>query len=121
MRDYTKIKAFLLVDDLVILVYHLTKNFPTEEKFGLVPQIRRAIISVSSNIVEGCYRQSHKEFIRFLEIAYASLKESHYQINISRRLGYLDLNTFKQIDEKMNEAEKVLASYYKFQKKDIQK
>lgn len=64
-----------------------------------------------SNIVEGFYRQSQKEFIRFLEIAFASLKESHYQINISMRLGYIDSNTFELIHKKMNEAEKVLASY----------
>ena len=119
MRDYTKIKAFMLVDELVIFVYHVTKKFPVEEKFGLVQQIRRAIISVSSNIVEGCFRQSKKEFIRFLEIAYASLKEAHYQLNISMRLGYLDSKTYELIDKKMTEAEKVLVAYYKFQKNDL--
>lgn len=119
MRDYTKIKAFVLADELVIPVYQVTKNFTADEKFGLVQQIRRAITSVPSNIVEGCYRQSHQEFIRFLEIAYSSLKECHYQIGISKRLGYLDSQAHDLLDKKLTEAEKVLAAFNKFQKRNI--
>ncbi len=109
-----------MADELVITIYQKTKNFPADEQFGLVQQIRRSAVSVPSNIVEGCYRQSQKEFIRFLEIAYSSLKECHYQINISGRLGYLDSQTHDLLDHKITEAEKVLIAFYKFQKKNIQ-
>jgi len=67
MRDHNKLRAFELADELVLMIYSSTKQFPSEEKFGLTLQIRRAIISVTSNIVEGCARESQTEYHRFLE------------------------------------------------------
>ena len=108
MRDYTKLDAFKLSNDLVLEVYRLTSQFPKFELYGLTSQIRRAIISVPSNIVEGNYRNSQKEYYNFLEIAFASLKESRYQMNLASRLNYLDLKGFQSCDEKFQRIEHVL-------------
>ena len=90
MRDHTKLRAFELADEVVLLIYRATREFPKEEVYGLVSQMRRAAVSVPSNIVEGCARESQTEYLRFLEIAFGSLRELHYQFGLSKRLGYLD-------------------------------
>ena len=90
MRDHTKLRAFELADKTVLLIYRITKGFPREELYGMTSQMRRAVISVPSNIVEGCARESEAEYLRFLEIAFGSLRELHYQFDLSKRLGYLN-------------------------------
>lgn len=119
MRDYTQIRAFLHADDLVYNIYQETRNFPIEERYGLTQQIRRAIISVSSNIVEGCCRNSKKEFVRFHEIACSSLKEAHYQLDLSMRLGFLNSTAYNQLNEKFIATEKILFSYYRHHKAQL--
>ena len=94
MRDHTKLRAFELADEVAILTYRETRNFPKDEMYGLTSQMRRAAVSVPSNIVEGCARESQVEFLRFLEIAFASLRELRYQVGLSKRLGYFDGNSF---------------------------
>jgi four helix bundle protein len=108
MRDHTKLRAFELADELVFLVYKITAGFPREELFGLISQIRRAAISIPSNIVEGCARDSEAEYLRFLNIAFGSLRELHYQLNLSKRLGFLSDQDFSLIEPKVIETEKVL-------------
>ena len=80
MRDHKKLRAFELADEVAVLVYRITAGFPREELYGLTSQMRRAAVSVPSNIVEGCTRDSQKDYLRFLYIAFGSLKELHYQI-----------------------------------------
>ncbi|PIX25843.1 MAG: four helix bundle protein, partial [Deltaproteobacteria bacterium CG_4_8_14_3_um_filter_43_13] len=89
MRDHTKLRAFELADEVAMLVYRVTAGFPKGELFGLTAQIRRAAVSVPSNIVEGCARDSEADYLRFLNIAFGSLRELHYQLNLSKRLGFL--------------------------------
>ncbi len=108
MRDHTKLKAFELADDVALLVYRITAGFPKEELYGLTSQMRRAAVSVPSNIVEGCARDSQADYLRFLSIAFGSLRELHYQLSLSVRLGFVTELDFSQIEAKIIEAEKVL-------------
>ena len=108
MRDHTKLRAFELADELVVLIYRVTAGFPKEEMYGLISQIRRAAISVPSNIVEGCARDSQADYLRFLNIAFGSLRELHYQLDLSRRLGFLSNEDLSLIEPKVIETEKVL-------------
>ena len=75
-RDHTKLRAFELADELALLVYQVTARFPREELYGLTAQMSRAAISVPSNIVEGCARDSQADYLRSLSIAFGSLKRT---------------------------------------------
>lgn len=74
LRDHTKLKAFEITDELAISVYDITRDFPKSVIYGLTSQMRSAAVSVPSNIEEGCARESQIEYLRFLEIAFASLR-----------------------------------------------
>jgi four helix bundle protein len=108
MRDHTKLRAFELADEVVMLVYQVTAGFPREEMYGLTSQMRRAAVSVPSNIVEGCARDSLADYLRFLHMAFGSLRELHYQIGLSKRLGFLCNKDSSLIKPKIVETEKVL-------------
>ena len=90
MRDYKKIKAWQHADDLTVAIYEATKTFPKEECHGLTSQLRRAAYSVPANVVDGAARNSQKDYLHFLQIARASLAETHYFLHLSLRLGYFD-------------------------------
>lgn len=92
-------KSVKLVSD----VYSRTKNFPNEEKFGLVSQMRRSSISIPSNIAEGASRKSSIERKRFYEIARSSLVELDTQIELSVELGFLNESEVSKIEEFANE------------------
>ena len=117
MRDHTKLRAFELADELAVLTYQVTREFPKEETYGLTSQMRRSAVSVPSNIVEGCARESQAEYFRFLEIAFGSLKELHYQYGLSRRLGYTDESNVLEYDSKTIEAQKVLGALIRSMRK----
>lgn len=89
MRDYSKIEAWKLADDLTVAVYEKTRTFPKEEIYGLTAQLRRASYSVPANIVEGSSRKSKKDYLHFLYIACGSLAESQYFIHLAHRLNYI--------------------------------
>jgi len=108
MRDHTKLKAFELADEVALSIYKITAGYPKEELYGLTSQMRRAAVSVPSNIVEGCARDSQADYQRFLTIAFGSLRELHYQLGLSNRLGFLDNQDLAMIEPKVVEAEKVL-------------
>jgi four helix bundle protein len=102
MRDHKKLRAFELADNLALLVYRTTMNFPRDEQFGLTAQMRRAAVSIASNIVESCGRETSGDYIRFLDIAHASARELEYQISLAGRLEYLaraDAEDLKRLAE----------------------
>ncbi len=89
MRDFTKIEAWRLADDLAVGVYESTRSFPREELYGLTQQLRRAASSVPANTAEGSARETKPDYLHFLHIARGSLAETQYFIHLSTRLGYL--------------------------------
>ena len=118
MRDYHKLRAFELADQLALAIYRCTKSFPKEEIFGLTSQIRRAAVSAPSNIVEGCAKSSQADYSRFLEIAYGSVCEVEYQLSLAERLGYLDLQSAKEVTSLANETGRVLNGLLRSLKSD---
>jgi four helix bundle protein len=78
--------------ELALEVYRVTRTFPREEQFGLASQIRRSAVSVASNLVEGCARQSEKDFLRFVDIAMGSARELEFQLDLAQQLGFLGEN-----------------------------
>jgi four helix bundle protein len=89
MRDYTRIDAWRLADDLTVAIYEQTRSFPSDERYGLTSQIRRASYSVPANIVEGSSREIQRDYLHFLYIARGSLSETQYFIHLAKRLAYL--------------------------------
>ena len=96
--DHKDLDVWIKSIELVTEIYSITANFPNEEKYGIVSQIRRAAVSIPSNIAEGCARFSDKENLRFLDIARGSLAELETQLIISKNLGFIDSdNLIKKI------------------------
>lgn len=96
---------------LVNNIYLETTKFPKEEIYGLTSQIRRASVSIPSNIAEGYGRQSKKEYIRFLNIAISSLFEVQTQLEIGKNLSFLKENNFNSLYEDTREIERMLSSF----------
>ena len=90
MSDYKELDVWGKSMDLVEEIYKITNGFPTVEKFGLISQLRRATISIPSNIAEGSQRKSEKEFVNFIHIAKGSLAELETQIILCNRLGFIN-------------------------------
>ncbi len=101
-RDYKKIVAWQRAHQLTLMIYNKTKGFPSEERFGLTSQLRRAAYSVPSNVVEGSGRGTKKEYLRFLYISLASLKETEYFLLLSHDLGYLNKPDYEELTELVN-------------------
>ena len=113
MKCPSDLVVFKKADELVKTVYWLTNHFPSEEKFELVKQIRRAAVSVPSNLAEGCSRTSPKDFARFVEIALGSAMELEYQLGLARDL--LSMGAFVamkldvlEVDRVVNQAVEVV-------------
>jgi len=101
MATHKELEVWKLGIDLVEKIYQITEEFPKEEIYGLTSQIRRAGISIPSNIAEGASRKNRKEYIQFLYIALGSLSELETQLIISQRLKYLDSETIFDEVEKL--------------------
>jgi four helix bundle protein len=89
MQRFTELKVWQRSHALTLRIYRLTKELPADEKYGLVAQLRRAAVSVPTNIAEGSKREGNQDFARFLNIAEGSLFEAEYLIMLSRDLEYL--------------------------------
>jgi four helix bundle protein len=116
-KPHKNLKAWQLAMDIAVDVYSNSENFPAEERFGLTSQIRKSAVSVPSNIAEGAARQTQKEFTNFLHIAQGSLSELDTQLELTRRLEYIDQNSWKVLDDKLIEEDKVLSGLIRSQKK----
>ena len=92
-------------------IYKTSQNFPKEEQFGLTSQIRRSAVSIPSNISEGYGRESANEYLRFLNIAIASLFELQTQLEISYNLKYIQKENFEMMYDSSREIERMLSSF----------
>ncbi|MBX3007888.1 MAG: four helix bundle protein [Melioribacteraceae bacterium] len=111
--SHKKLDVWKFSLEMVVKIYSLTKMFPKEELFGLSSQLKRASVSVTSNIAEGLSRISTNEKFRFLEIARSSLVEIDTQIEISIKLNYCDKEDIKEIDQLMNSVFAMITSLMK--------
>ena len=110
MQDFTKLKVWQKAHTFTINLYKISSTFPSEEKFGLTNQIRRASVSIESNLAEGAGRTSNKDFSRFLGIAQGSAFEVKCQILIAKDLGYIENNKSELLMDKINEVSRMLTS-----------
>jgi four helix bundle protein len=96
-RDHRKLRVFVDADALICDIYRATATFPAEERFGLQTQIRRAAISTAANIVEGCARRKHGEYVNFLNVATGSSAELCYLLEVAERLTLLPADAFEAL------------------------
>lgn len=115
-KPHRKLDVWNLSMDLALQVYRATKNFPRAEMFGLRAQTRRAAVSIPSNIAEGAARQTRREFANFLHIAQASLSELDTQLEIARRLTYLEGTRWQELDSVMVRVDKMLTGLIRRQR-----
>ncbi|OGX41399.1 MAG: four helix bundle protein [Omnitrophica WOR_2 bacterium RIFCSPLOWO2_12_FULL_50_9] len=119
MRNYKSIKAFQLADDFAVEIYKVTQQFPKEELYGLTSQLRRAVVSVPTNIAEGASRQHQKDYLQFLYVARASLAETEYLLHLTNKLGYLRDELFGRIEEQKQEVAKTLFGLIEAVKREL--
>ena len=108
IREFTDLKAWQEGHKLVLAIYVVTKDFPSKETYSLVDQMRRAAVSITSNIAEGFGRHSMKEKTQFYYLAQGSLSELKNQLIISRDIGYLSTNSFRSLLEQAELAHRLL-------------
>ena len=100
IKSFTDLNAWQESHQLVLTIYKITKDFPKEEIFALTSQIRRAVISITSNIAEGFSRNSSKEKLQFYHVALGSLTEVQNQLLVERDVGYISKEIFDKVAER---------------------
>lgn len=110
-NTFRSLEVYQQGKELVKIVYALLKKFPKEEQFALCDQLRRAVISITSNIAEGSGRDSVKENIHFLDISYGSLMEVLSQMDVARDLSYISDQDFTLIENKVFDCARLIGGY----------
>ncbi|MGH7581260.1 MAG: four helix bundle protein [Gemmatimonadales bacterium] len=112
MGDYRKLKSWVKARELAVAVYRTTERLPATERFGLIDQMRRAVVSVASNIAEGVGRNRSTETAGFIRIALGSCTELECQLLLSQDLGYIDEAVAEQLLGRTCELRAMLASFH---------
>lgn len=120
-KPHKNLEVWKLSVDFVKDIYTLTTNFPDEEKFGIISQLRRAVVSIPTNIAEGAARSTKKEFRNFLYIASGSLSEIDTLLTISKELGFIKESQLDALNEKLVKIDIMLDGLIKKLKKDMAK
>ena len=107
-KGYRKLFVWQKADDLAYEVYIATKQFPRDEMFGIVSQLRRAALSIAVNLVEGAGRQNRREIKQFANISLGSMAETEYLLAFALRLGYLSDENYSRLEGKRQEAGNLL-------------
>ena len=113
MQEFRNLKVWQKSHQLTLKVYQLTQLFPVEERYGLTSQIRRASISIPTNIAEGCGREGSKELSRFLQIALGSAMEVEYLILFCRDIKLCSAEIYDSLQQEVSEIKKMLTSFIK--------
>ncbi|WP_445664588.1 four helix bundle protein [Fodinibius sp. AD559] len=113
MHQYKKLDIWKRAISLATHIYEVATKFPTEEKFGLVSQLRRCVVSIGSNIAEGAGRNTNKDFKHFLSIAYASYCELEIQLIISKSLNLLPADTSEVLSNEIEQLQKMIFTFSK--------
>jgi four helix bundle protein len=113
MQDFRDLLVWAKAHEATLMIYRCTQHFPHEERFGLTSQIRRAAVSMASNIAEGSGRRSDADFARFLSMAFGSAAEVEYQLLLAKDLGYLNDPNYQSLQDKIAEIKRMLASLIK--------
>ncbi len=113
IQKFTHLIAWQKAHQLVLLIYKTTKDFPADERFGITNQMRRAVISITSNIAEGFGRTTAKDKIHFYTMAKTSLAELENQCIASRDLGFMSTVTFRLFEEQAEVVNKLISALYK--------
>jgi four helix bundle protein len=110
-RDFKSLQIWQKGHQLTLRVYHVTSQFPREETYGLVSQIRRCCVSIPANIAEGCGRGGAPELARFVEIARGSASELEYYFLLVHDLQMIDRDLFNSLSADLEEIERMLSTY----------
>src|SRR5581483_4083666 len=113
MKDFRQLKVWEKAHQLALGIYKATNKFPKEELYGLTSQIRRASMSIPTNIAEGCGRNTDAEFARFLQIAMGSASETEYQLILANDLECLTKDQHEKLHGEVEEVKRMLASLLK--------
>ena len=113
MKNFRDLQVWQRAHEFVLKLYRSTNSFPREEVYGLTSQIRRAAVSVPSNIAEGCGRQGDPELARFCQIAMGSASEAEYQLLLAHDLGFLESKEYKELDQHLCEVKRMLNGFIK--------
>jgi four helix bundle protein len=111
MRNYRELKVWAKAHSLMLDLYRLSLSFPREEVYGVTSQLRRAALSIGSNLAEGCGRRTSGELARFVRIAMGSASELDYQLLVCHDLGYLKAADFQKASKNLVEIRKMLTSF----------
>jgi four helix bundle protein len=111
--SFEKLEAWILSKELTKMVYMVTKSFPSEEIYGLTSQLRRASVSISSNLAEGSGRTSKKDFAHFVQIAYGSMMELLNQLIIAEELEYIQKDELVKMREQIDKISLILTALRK--------
>ena len=111
MVDFRDLKVWKRSHDLALQIYRATETFPKTEVFGLTDQMRRAAVSIPSNLAEGCGRMTQAELAQFSQVAMGSASELEYQLILAHELGYLGAEEFKSLSDNITELRKMLNKF----------
>ena len=119
-KPHKNLRAWQLGMEITVKIYLLTESFPSDEKFGLVSQMRRSAGSIPSNIAEGAGRNTQKEFLHFLHIARGSLSELDTHLELAWRLSFINDSIWKKTDLLLTEEDKILSGLIRNKKEEQQ-
>ncbi len=108
MRDFRNLIVWERAHKLVLSIYRISKSFPKEELYGITSQIRRAVVSIPTNIAEGCGKQTQKDFVKYLSISAGSTSEVEYLLILSKDLEFIVPSFVDELITEINEIKKML-------------